>query len=125
MPYIFANFARYLTPVLENAIQVTLFVLFQLCLIVQLYFLIGKYGKLAAFKIPPRQADAGPVMPISVIISARNEAKNLSQFLPAILTQDYPDFEVILINDCSSDGSDILLMEMQANYSRQTFWSQP
>lgn len=103
---------------MENYIHISLFVLFQLCLIIQLYFLIGKYGKLASYKIPPSAPDTTPVIPISVIISARNEAKNLSQFLPAILSQDYPDFEVVLINDCSSDGSDILLMDMQANYSR-------
>jgi glycosyltransferase involved in cell wall biosynthesis len=103
---------------LENYIHISLFVLFQLCFIIQLYFLIGKYSRLAAYKIPPAETEPSAVIPISVIISARNEAKNLSQFLPAIMAQDYPDFEVILINDCSSDGSDILLLDMQANYPR-------
>lgn len=103
---------------MENYIHISLFVLFQLCFIIQLYFLIGKYSRLAAYKIPPAETEPSAVIPISVIISARNEAKNLSQFLPAIMAQDYPDFEVILINDCSSDGSDILLLDMQANYPR-------
>ncbi|MES2279217.1 MAG: glycosyltransferase [Bacteroidota bacterium] len=103
---------------MENYIYVTLFVLFQLCFIIQLYFLIGKYSRLAAYKIPSPEAETDALIPISVIISARNEAKNLSQFLAAILAQDYPDFEVILINDCSSDGSDILLLDMQASYPR-------
>jgi biofilm PGA synthesis N-glycosyltransferase PgaC len=106
----------HLNSVLETYIQLALFVLFQLCLIIQLYFLIGKYSKLASYKIPPHEE--GTTIPVSVIISARNEAQNLSQFLPSILAQDYPDYEVILINDCSSDGSDILLLEMQKNYSR-------
>ncbi|GAB3933861.1 glycosyltransferase [Mucilaginibacter myungsuensis] len=56
-------------------------------------------------------------LPVSVIISARNEAQNLAQFLPSILTQDHPDYEVIVINDCSSDGSDIILMDMKERYS--------
>ncbi len=47
--------------------------------------------------------------PVSVIICAKNEAENLSKFLPAILEQDYPDFEVIVINDGSVDDTDILL----------------
>lgn len=90
--------------------------LFQLCFIIQLYYLVGKHSKLYAYK---KQTDANAEpLPISVIISARNEAMNLSEFLPAILTQDYPDYEVVLINDCSSDGSDILLMDMQKKYSR-------
>lgn len=42
---------------------------------------------------------------VSVIICAKNEAKNLTKFLPSILTQDYPIFEVILINDNSTDDT--------------------
>ncbi|QOD61697.1 glycosyltransferase [Polaribacter haliotis] len=42
-------------------------------------------------------------IPISVIICAKNEAKNLKEFLPYIIEQNYPDFEIVLINDASSD----------------------
>jgi glycosyltransferase involved in cell wall biosynthesis len=45
------------------------------------------------------------VIPVSVIICARNEAENLQNFLPAVLEQDYPDYEVIVVNDCSEDDS--------------------
>ncbi|WP_245845814.1 glycosyltransferase [Mucilaginibacter xinganensis] len=55
-------------------------------------------------------------VPISVIISARNEADNLRENLPAILEQNYPDFEVVVINDCSFDSSDIVLEELSARY---------
>jgi cellulose synthase/poly-beta-1,6-N-acetylglucosamine synthase-like glycosyltransferase len=40
---------------------------------------------------------------VSVIVCAKNEAKNLKQFLPFIIEQDYPNFEIVLINDCSTD----------------------
>ncbi|MDT0642448.1 glycosyltransferase [Zunongwangia sp. F363] len=43
--------------------------------------------------------------PVSVIICAKNEAQNLNTFLPAILEQEYPHFEVILINDASVDNT--------------------
>lgn len=102
---------------METYIHLALFIVFQLCFIIQLYFLIAKYSKLAGYKIPPRD-EAGDSIPVSVVIAARNEAQNLSQFLPSILSQDYPDFEVVVINDCSSDGSDIILMEMQNSYPR-------
>ena len=42
-------------------------------------------------------------MKISVIIPAHNEEKYLRQTLEAILAQDYPDFEVIVIDNASTD----------------------
>jgi glycosyltransferase involved in cell wall biosynthesis len=36
--------------------------------------------------------------------------------LPSILEQDYPDFEVIVVNDCSEDNSYIILGEFLAKY---------
>jgi glycosyltransferase involved in cell wall biosynthesis len=58
------------------------------------------------------------LIPVSVIISARNEAKNLQENLPAILQQNYSDFEVVVINDCSYDSSDIVLEDLQREYPR-------
>ncbi|MGY0391770.1 glycosyltransferase [Bizionia sp. KMM 8389] len=43
--------------------------------------------------------------PVSVIICAKNEAENLTNFLPSVLAQNYPNFEVVLINDASYDDS--------------------
>jgi glycosyltransferase involved in cell wall biosynthesis len=43
--------------------------------------------------------------PVSVIICAKNEAENLTKFLPSIINQKYPNFEIILINDASSDNT--------------------
>ena len=44
-------------------------------------------------------------IPISVIICAKNEAKNLSKFLPLIINQQYDNFEIVLINDASTDST--------------------
>jgi glycosyltransferase involved in cell wall biosynthesis len=43
--------------------------------------------------------------PISVIICAKNEAENIKKFLPLIIEQNYPTFEIVLINDASSDDT--------------------
>jgi cellulose synthase/poly-beta-1,6-N-acetylglucosamine synthase-like glycosyltransferase len=61
--------------------------------------------------------------PVSVIICAKDEADNLRNFLPAILNQDYPDFEVIVINDGSTDETSDLLKEFRESYPnlRTTF----
>lgn len=47
--------------------------------------------------------------PVSVIVYARGDADDLRNNLPAILTQDYPEFEVIVVNDGSdADSEDVL-----------------
>lgn len=42
---------------------------------------------------------------VSVIVCARNEDTNLKQHLPLLLRQDYPAFEVIVVDDNSDDGT--------------------
>lgn len=50
--------------------------------------------------------------PVSVIICAKNEDDNLTEFLPKILTQEYPlEFEVIVVNDCSDDNTEHVIDE--------------
>lgn len=54
--------------------------------------------------------------PISVVICAKNESENLRKFLPSILEQDYPEFEVIVVNDGSTDESEELLSSLEKEY---------
>jgi glycosyltransferase involved in cell wall biosynthesis len=49
---------------------------------------------------------------VSVIICAKNELENLRQNLPKFLNQDYRDFEVIVVDDRSTDGSYEYLYEL-------------
>ena len=44
-------------------------------------------------------------LPISIVIAAKNEANNLSQLLDAIIDQNHRKYEVILVNDASTDDS--------------------
>lgn len=55
--------------------------------------------------------------PVSVIICARNESENLSKYLPLVLQQNYPDYEVIVVNDCSDDNSQDILENLQLRFS--------
>lgn len=70
--------------------------------VIQVIYFIGFFGKFAFLK--PQSATPKNVA-ISVIVCAKNEAENLKSFLPSILNQHYPDFEVVLINDASSDDT--------------------
>ncbi|MCL2706724.1 MAG: glycosyltransferase [Dehalococcoidia bacterium] len=42
---------------------------------------------------------------VSVIVPARNEAANISSCVESLLQQDYPDFEIIVIDDNSEDNT--------------------
>jgi biofilm PGA synthesis N-glycosyltransferase PgaC len=100
---------------LERYIPEALFYSFLFCFVVQLGFLLIQQRRLAFYKLPdPEFNDVNT--PVSVIISARNEADNLIKYLPAILEQDYPQFEVVVVNDCSVDNSHHILKDLSANY---------
>ena len=43
--------------------------------------------------------------PISLVVYAKNKASNLREHIPLWLNQQYPDFEIILVNDASFDKS--------------------
>ncbi len=53
---------------------------------------------------------------VSVIICARNESENLKNHIPQIIKQKYPNFEVIVVNDSSSDDSDMILAQLKTQY---------
>lgn len=44
-------------------------------------------------------------MKISVVIPAYNEEHNIAPTISAVLAQDYPDFEVIVVNNASTDAT--------------------
>ncbi|MEP1488672.1 MAG: glycosyltransferase [Algibacter sp.] len=71
-------------------------------------FLFGKF----AFIKSTKQIAKTPA--VSVIICAKNESENLKSFLPAILSQAYSNFEIVLINDASSDDT-LEVMQTFAN----------
>ena len=54
--------------------------------------------------------------PVSVVISAHNEDYNLINNLPIILNQDYPDFEVIVVNHTSNDNTADILRDLQREH---------
>ncbi|MDD2284543.1 MAG: glycosyltransferase [Paludibacter sp.] len=62
-------------------------------------------------------------LPVSVIICAKNELENLKKFLPEVLSQHYPDYEVIVVNDGGDELTEILLRDFKKIYPhlRSTF----
>ena len=64
-----------------------------------------------------RKANSSGI-PVSVIVCAKNEAENLSRLIPLLLQQEYSSFELVLINDASSDNTLEVLESFQEKNSR-------
>ena len=88
------------------------FAAFAAVVFVQLGFFWGIFSRLAFHRIRPVRHDQLP--PVSVVICARNEYQNLKSNLPLIFAQDYPGFEVVVVNDASEDDSQYLLKDFGA-----------
>ncbi len=77
---------------------------------------LGLYLRLAWWRAPQCDDTLKTWPPLSVIVCARNEADNLRRYLPEVLEQDYPDYEVLVVDDDSSDATPQLLGTLQAYY---------
>jgi poly-beta-1,6-N-acetyl-D-glucosamine synthase len=84
--------------------------------VIQLLIYLMLFRRLAMYRTSEPELRKWP--PVSVIIAARDEARNLKKYIPEIMAQDYPEFEVIVIDDQSIDGTGELLQEMEKEYPR-------
>lgn len=92
-----------------------LFLVFAFFALIQLLYTLLIYGRLAFYK--EKNVDGTAHNGVSIIIAARNESENLFRNLPFILEQDYPEFEVIIVNHQSMDDSEYLLDAYSKQYS--------
>ncbi len=56
-------------------------------------------------ELKPGGRNEGPLPRISIVFAARNEEHTVTPALRSMLAQDYPDFEVIAVNDRSEDAT--------------------
>ena len=88
-------------------------------LIIQYIYYFGVYNRIHTHNIAAKKGDVHfthDEPPLSVIICAHNESENLRKNLPSILEQDYPEFEVIVINDGSTDETEEVLSLFEEKY---------
>ena len=99
-----------------------LLALFLFSLVIQCFYYLGIYIRLPLFK-PGKKKNS--TKGVSVIICARNEADNLEKFLPLILDQEYPEFEVVVVNDCSTDHTEEVLSKMKTQHDHLRYTNIP
>lgn len=90
------------------------FGVFGFALLVQLWYYLGFFSRLAFYKKKELPSNTPPA---SIVICARNEDDNLAEFLPLVFAQDYPEFEVVVVNDCSWDNTADFLKEFAKKHS--------
>ncbi|MDR1023827.1 MAG: glycosyltransferase [Prevotellaceae bacterium] len=90
--------------------------IFLLCTLIQLHYYLVQHRKVACFS-PQADQMRSTQQPVSVVICAKNEQHNLEKNLPLFLKQDYPQFEVVVVNNCSTDDSEMLLYNLRQHHS--------
>lgn len=99
-------FTRHLSSIILLSLFAFVFVLQQLY-----YWVI--FWRLGRYRQP---SDLTGLQGVSVVICAHNEYHHLSETLPLILEQDYPDFEVVVVNHSSEDDTHYLLTNLEEKY---------
>ncbi|WMI64354.1 glycosyltransferase [Aestuariibaculum sp. YM273] len=90
------------------------FYTFAVVVFIQVIIYLVVFGKFAYLKPKKKHTQN---LPVSVIVCAKNEAENLRTFLPSIISQNYPDFEIVLINDASSDDTLEVMEDFKTRHS--------
>jgi glycosyltransferase involved in cell wall biosynthesis len=87
-----------------------LFLLLAITVLVQFFYAFYYFLGLAFYK--KHLAVEMPGFPVSVVVCAHNEHDNLLQLIPRLLKQDYPEFELMLIDDRSTDQTGSYLQQI-------------
>jgi cellulose synthase/poly-beta-1,6-N-acetylglucosamine synthase-like glycosyltransferase len=96
----------------QSPYGMTAALVFGIALGVHLFILIFRFLKTAN-----RGTDnQGHIQPVSIVIAARNEEKNLLENVPKIMAQNHPNFEVIIVNDSSWDDTAEVLKALSLSY---------
>jgi len=85
--------------------------------LLQLFYYFGIFGRFA-FRKESSFPDNQKQEPVSVVICAKNEAQNLQKNIPLFFAQNYPEFQVVVVNDCSVDESEDILDEFEKKYPK-------
>lgn len=97
----------------SGLLEITLFLIYCFAALMQLIYFIFFYARVPFYN---RKTTNNHLPPASIIICAKNEDHNIETFLPLVLEQDYPEFEVVVVNDCSFDKTGDVLKKFSNKY---------
>lgn len=97
-------------------IELIIFIAFIAAFLILLCYYLFIFSRLAFHKKDDTVSDQSGLPPVSIVIAVKNEEQNLQKNLPSILEQDYPEFEVIVINDLSTDNTAAVLEQFEERH---------
>jgi glycosyltransferase involved in cell wall biosynthesis len=96
-----------------------LWFLFGIGVIIQFVYLLVIFGRTAWYKSTTKSSkNQSPEEGVTVLVAAHNEFHNLKLLIPKLFEQDYPKFDVMIVNDRSTDRTKRLLEEMMVRYPK-------
>jgi len=101
-----------------NTLSFIFLAAFGIMLVIQLVYLWAVYGRVAFYKNKHRNKENDELEPVSIVICTQDDYVNLSNMITTLLQQDYPDFEIVVVNDCSMDETEQYLKDMERREPR-------
>lgn len=89
------------------------FYIFVAVAIVQIFYFLS----FSLFAFEKEKKTVSKNIPISVIICVKNEADNLTNYINKFSKQSYTDFEIVLVNNASSDETLEVMEKLQLKYT--------
>ncbi len=102
-----------------NGIEIIFFIVMFILFSIQIFYYLYFYRKPLKYLESEEKGDVpytDKQPGVSVIVYAKNDAEHLEVFLPSILSQNYPDFDVIVVNDGSTDETRDVVTRLESEY---------
>ena len=96
-----------------NRVSFIILLVFGITLIIQLLYHWGFFSKVAFYKNKRPLKYDSDLEPVSIVLCARDAYEYLVELVPVLLGQDYPNFEVVIVNDCSDDETEEYLKDLE------------
>ena len=93
-------------------------------LFIQLFYYLFVFSRLINYQqevIGDASSGGSSSEGVSVLVCAWNELENLQELLPLLDAQEYPEFEVIVLDDRSEDGTNDFLKENAGQWAHVRF----
>lgn len=95
--------------------------IFFAAVVIQLTFILGIFTRLLSHFDFERDSEEKKKPSVSIVVAAWNELENLKELLPLLEAQEYPNFEIVIADDRSHDGTYDYLLFNEGAYKKMSF----